>query len=186
MPAERRGKQYEYPPTGDEVHRALRKQAKICFRFHADPTMTVEEYQAELEDALAPLKNSRRTEVYALEELALMALDPENKKAMILFKHENNHAEQIRRVLKAMGVRKKPEFLVYWCPIMADMYQAGNFVGLIESQTDLGLTREDLIESEERMALQMLTTTQNSIGDVYFIGAMMVAKVFSFVRGRQN
>ncbi len=181
MLTEERTRQYEYPPTGDEAHRALRKQAKICFRFHADPTMTVEEYQAELEAALAPLKNSRRTVKYSLEELALLAQDPKNKRAEKLFHHENNHAKQIRRVLRAMGIEEEPEFFVYWCPIMADMYRCGNFIGLIETKGISRQTRDGLIEFEERLAWQMMRTTQNSIGDLYFIGAMIAAKAINLV-----
>ena len=67
-------KVYEYPPTEKEAHRALLKQAEISFRFHTDPKMTVEEYTAKIETALAPIKRSRRTEKYSLEECVQIAL----------------------------------------------------------------------------------------------------------------
>ena len=175
-------KVYEYPPTEKEARRAMRQQALISFRFHTDPRMTVEEYAAALETALAPLKKSKRTEKYTLEELAILAGVPENKRLRRLREHEGNHAQQIRRVVAGMGMDTTPEFVVYYCPIMADMYQCGNAVGLIETNGITGLDREQLIEFETKLAFQMMRTTQNSVGDFYIIGAMIFAKVLNFIR----
>lgn len=173
---------YEYPPTEKEAQRAMQKQALISFRFHTDPTMTVQEYATELETALAPIKETRRTENYTLDELAQLASAPENKRLRKIYEHERNHALQICGVIRAMGIAVVPEFVVYYCPIMADMYQCGNGIGLIETNGITGLSREQLIEFETRLAFQMLGTTQNSIGDLYIIGAMILAKVVSFVK----
>lgn len=182
MLAKERLDQYEYPPTEKEARRAMQKQALIAFRFHTDPTMTVQEYAAELETALAPIKETRRTEKYTLDELAQLATVPENKRLRKLHQHEGNHALQIRRVIEAMGIAAEPEFVVYYCPIMADMYQAGNGIGLIETNGISGLSRERLIEFETKLAWQMMRTTQNSIGDLYIIGSLMLAKLVSFVK----
>ncbi|OGD71882.1 hypothetical protein A3D09_03375 [Candidatus Collierbacteria bacterium RIFCSPHIGHO2_02_FULL_49_10] len=182
MPEKRNGKQFEYPPTKKEVYRAMRQQALISFRFHTDPRVTVEEYAAALETALAPLKKYKGTEKYTLEELAILAGIPENKRLRRLYEHEGNHAQQIRRVVAGMGMDTIPEFVVYYCPIMADMYQFGNAVGLIETSGITGLDREQLIEFETRLTFQMMRTTQNSVGDLYIIGAVIFAKVISHFR----
>ena len=179
-------KVYEYPPTEKEAHRALLKQAEISFRFHTDPKMTVEEYTAKIETTLAPIKRSRRTEKYSLEELTTLAQNSTDKRDKTLhealYKHEANHAKQIRRVIKTMAIEQEPEFVVYWCPIMADMYQCGKGIGLIETQGISNLTREKLIEFETRLTMQMVRTTENSVGDLYLIGALMLAKVIRFVK----
>lgn len=172
-------KVYEYPPTEEEAMRALRKQAWISLKFHIDPTTTVEEYAEKLEAAMAPIKRYIGTKTYSLEELAQKT--GEDRRYRRLFEHESNHARQMTRVLRRTGMAETPRFTVYYCPIMADMYQAGNFIGLIEMNDIVQFTsRSKLIEFQERLAWEMAKSTDISTGDFYIIGEIMLAKIIGW------
>ena len=174
---------YDYPPTQAEAMQALRKQAIVGLKFHLNPDMTIDDRIREIDEALAPIKCSPDTEKYSLDELKELSLTTNSKRLKILYTHEANHAGQMRQVLLEMGVGTKPEFDVYYCPTLADMYSPGSAIGLLEMRRDiLNLTREQLIEFDTRVAVKMLKSSHNSLGDAYIILAIIGGKVINKIR----
>lgn len=176
---------YYYPPTEAEAMRALKKQAMVALRFHLNPNMTIEDRWREIDDALVPIKCSHRTEKYSLNELKDIALTTNDKRMKNLYDHEFNHARQMEQVLSDMGISAKPEFDVYYCPTLPDMYSSGGAIGLLDMKKDtLNLTREQLIEFDTRLALKMLKSLHNSLGDVYIILGIIGGRVLDRFRKR--
>jgi hypothetical protein len=176
---------FDYPPTQAEAMRALRKQAAVNFKFYLNPRMTIEDRIREIDEALAPLKSPPDTRKYSLSELKEISLKTDDDRLKILYNHEANHAEQMQKVLSQMGIGIKPEFDVYYCPILADMYSYGGAIGLLHMRRDiLHLTRDQILEFDTRLALKMLKSSENSLGDIYIIIGVIGGKVLSEVRKR--
>ena len=175
--------EYHYPPTEAEAMQAFRKQAIVALKFHLKPDMTTHDRIREIDEALAPLKFSPRTIKYSLSELKEISLTTDNKELRTLYDHEANHAEQMQKVLLEMGVETKPGFDVYYCPTLADIYSPGRTIGLLDmTRNILNLTREQILEFDTRLALKMLKSPHNSLGDVYIILGVIGGKVISKIR----
>lgn len=138
--------------------------------FHRNPDMTVDERIGQIDEALAPIKLSPHTTKYSLDELKEISLTTNKQRLKSLYKHEANHAEQMKKVLLEMGIETKPEFDVYYCPCLATFDSPGGAIGLLEMRRDvLHLTRDQLLDFDKRVALKMLKSPHNSLGDVYII-----------------
>jgi hypothetical protein len=163
--------------------RALRKQAEVGLRFHRNPDMTVDERIRQIDEALAPIKLSPDTVKYSLDELKEIYLTTNRKRLKTLYNHEANHAEQMKKVLLEMGIGIKPEFDVYYCPCLANFDSPGGAIGLLEMRRDtLHLTRNQILDFDKRVALKMLKSSHNSLGDVYIILGIFGGKVISEIR----
>ena len=177
--------EYSYPPTYLEAMKALRKQVAVAVKFHLNPGMTIEDRLKEIDEALAPIKLSPDTTKYSLDELKEISLTTSKKRLKNLYNHEANHARQTEMVLLEMGIETKPEFDVYYCPTLADMDSAGGAIGLLDMRRGiLNLTRDQIIEFDTRVALKMLKSPHNSLGDFYIIFGIFGAKVLREVRNR--
>lgn len=172
---------YIFPPSEQEAKHALWQEAIVVFKFHVDRRMTVEKRRQEIDKALAPLEQATKTEKYSLGELKELAARSPDERMRLLYQHEADHARQMDKVLIDMGITTKAEYDVYFCPILADMYQHGMFIGLLEMREAEGLqfTREQAIEFDRRFAIEMLKSRQNSIGDLFLIFSVMGARLAS-------
>lgn len=176
---------YSYPPTYAEVVRAMRKQFMVALKFHIDSGMTVDERIRQIDEALAPIKHSPDTDKYPLDELKEISLKMDSKRLTNLYAHEANHAEQMKQTLSEMGIGIKPEFDVFYCPCLATFDSSGGAIGMLEMRRDiLNLTRDQILDFDNRVALKMLKSRHNSLGDAYIILGIFGGNVISKIRGK--
>lgn len=174
--------QYQFSPTQDEVNRAFRLQAINAFKLRIDPAFDLDKSEKELGKVFAPLKQAETTEKYSLEKLAEVAETTTDERIKHLYNHESKHASQIIKVFKDIGVLETPYFIVYYVPILADMFQAGAAVGLIETKfkKNKKLTREQTLECNRRLANEMLRSRDNSSGDLLLISSLLLGEAVGF------